>query len=122
MSGSGSVRILELKNIVWETFDNPLYVFFGKVYGGAYRYSKFPEYLIGETLSLDSYSLDQLESHKYYLVHNFTSQMILKYGFIGLIMYLSIPLVTVKKLRDKNYMFLVFYVILGCIYTYYWRP
>lgn len=122
MSGSGSVRILELKNIVWETFDNPLYVFFGKGYGGAYRYSKFPEYLIGETLSLDSYSLDQLESHKYYLVHNFTSQMILKYGFIGLIMYLSIPLVTVKKLRDKNYMFLVFYVILGCIYTYYWRP
>ena len=120
MSGSGKVRTLELQN-VWYILSQSLYEFlFGKGFFATYTLEAFPLTNIG-VIDLKSYSMDQLNSGIYYATHSFSSSMLLKYGIVGLSIYISLPLYLAYKLYRQNQNLILILIPIILIYSYYWR-
>ena len=120
MSGSGKVRTLELQNI-WYILSQSLYEFlFGKGFFATYTLEAFPLTNIG-VIDLKSYSMDQLNSGIYYATHSFSSSMLLKYGIVGLSIYISLPLYLAYKLYRQNQNLILILIPIILIYSYYWR-
>lgn len=124
ISESGSLRLYELFNVSGEISHSIYQMFFGKGWGGSYTFNAF-HFNSVDPLDLKSYSEDQLLSGIYYATHSFTSYMLLKYGLVGLLFYLMIPLLIVfksyKLLRcNRYYLLFIFLPTIG-LYYYYWR-
>jgi hypothetical protein len=120
MSGSGKIRGLELQNI-WYVLSNDIYnVFFGKGFFATYDFSAYPLNNIG-VIDLKSYSSDQLNSGVYYSTHSFSSAILLKYGVVGLIIYIFIPLYIAYIFYKNKQNLLLILIPIILIYSYYWR-
>jgi len=124
LSGSGKVRIYELLNVHRENMDSIYQYFFGKGFGGFYSFNYYPMNDV-ETLDLKSFSNDQLQTNMYYTTHSFSTYMLLKYGMVGLVIYVLIPIFIIWnsfKHTIKNNLHIIFLVFtILSIYTYYWR-
>lgn len=124
MSGSGKVRIYELLNVYRENMNSFYQYFFGKGFGGTYSFDYFPMYDV-EALDLKSFSNDQLQTGIYYSTHSFSSYMLLKYGLVGLFVYLLFPLKIIadsfKNIKNSNLHIIILLFTILSIYSYYWR-
>ncbi|PIS45052.1 MAG: hypothetical protein COT22_07280 [Ignavibacteria bacterium CG08_land_8_20_14_0_20_37_9] len=124
LSESGGLRLYELMNVSAELSDSIYQMLFGKGFGGAYTFNTFP-FNSADPLDLKSYSEDQLQSGIYYATHSFSAYMLLKYGLIGLGIYLLIPLLIVfkafKSLKYHKVHFLLLFLSAISLYYYYWR-
>ena len=111
LSGSGTLRLLELKNIFYENTLDVFRFLFGKGFGGTYLFREFT--LDGlPPLDLKSFSKDQLESNVYYTTHSFSSHMLLKFGVVGLLSYVAIPLFLINKffkLSKSDFRYFIFF-------------
>lgn len=123
-SESGSLRFYELMNIVAEISDSVYQLLFGKGWGGGYTFAAYPFYSV-DPLDLKSFSEDQLQSGIYYATHSFSAYMLLKYGLVGLVMYLLIPVLIIKKamkfIRIHKMHILLLFLSGISLYYYYWR-
>lgn len=88
ISDSGLVRIYEFYNIVAEGLANPLYLLLGK---GVTGYFTFDSYPLPPRIVLDlkSYSLEEVLTGKIYHPHFFVNYLLLKYGLVGLMVYVA---------------------------------
>lgn len=125
VSGSGKVRVYELKNIIAGMLEDPIVAVFGKGFGGTFDYKTHP-LPITEELDVKSYSDDQREAGRYHDVHTFWAAMLLKYGCAGLILYLFIPLLVISKSKSElfwkaDYALLSGILAIVLIYNYYWK-
>lgn len=120
LSGSGQVRATELYNIYKGLSESYYELLFGRGFGATYDFSYRSLGMI-DNIDLKSFSKDQLESGVYYTSHSFFTSNLLKYGFVGVLLYLFYPITLgiafFKKFKD--YFFLLFPIIL--IYSYYFR-
>ncbi|MDD2947526.1 MAG: hypothetical protein PHV80_01615 [Rugosibacter sp.] len=123
-SESGSLRLYELMNVSTELSDSIYQMLFGKGFGGAYTFNAF-HFNSVDPLDLKSYSVDQLQTRVYFATHSFSTYMLLKYGLVGLGIYLFIPLLIMfkafKRLKRQKLYFLLFFLTGISIYYYYWR-
>tara|TARA_B100000787_G_C16197031_1_gene301679 strand:+ start:714 stop:2096 length:1383 start_codon:yes stop_codon:yes gene_type:complete len=120
MSGSGDIRLLELKNIFAKISSSPLSLLLGEGPFGYYNFDYFPLQIKG-TIDSKSFPYDQVLSDKYFTVHNFTSFLLLKLGFIGLFLYFlfASTILFIKNKSSKIHTQLSF---LPLLYTYYFNP
>lgn len=88
ISDSGLVRIYEFYNIVAEGLANPLYLLFGKGVTGYFTFDTHPLPL-RIVLDLKSYSLEEVTTGKIYHPHFFVNYLLLKYGLVGLTVYVA---------------------------------
>lgn len=88
LSDSGLVRVHEFYNIVAEGLSNPLYLLFGK---GVTGYFTFDSYPLPARIALDlkSYSWEEVATGKIYHPHFFINYLLLKYGLLGLTVYIA---------------------------------
>lgn len=121
LSGSGQVRQYELMNIVAEMSD-PVVFLVGKGFGGSFKYE---HYHVPNDVELDlkSYSESELERGVFYHPHSFLSSILLKYGVLGLLLYIGIPFyVAFIQIRsNSSYGRLFGFMAILMIYNYYWR-
>jgi hypothetical protein len=122
LSESGQIRIYELLNVIYGNLQNIFWFLFGKGYGGGYTFEYFRPSFLGK-LREDSYSLEEISRGIFFTVHNFATIKLLKTGFIGLLLYLYIPINYIKNNIRVNKMRLFFciFIFVGIIYTYHWR-
>jgi hypothetical protein len=124
ISDSGKVRVYELKNIVSRMLNDPIVALFGKGFGGSYNFKDYP-LPVTERLDLKSYSQEELNREIYYNSHSFLASTLLKYGVIGLFIYLMIPIVTAIKSkfdsRQTKLHTMIGVLSILLIYNYYWR-
>lgn len=91
ISGSGMVRVYEFKNILAEAINNPPYLLFGKGLTGFFTFSEYP--LPADiVLDLKSYTQQEISSGRIYHPHFFTNFILLKYGLLGLLIYVAMVL------------------------------
>jgi len=120
MSGSGKIRTLELANVWYILSQNTYDVFFGKGFFATYNFEAFPLSNIG-VIDLKSYSADQLNSGIYYSTHSFLSSVLLKYGTIGLFLYVLLPLYLAFIFYKQKQNLILILIPIILIYSYYWR-
>lgn len=92
---STQVRLIETANLIGQ---NPLSFFFGNGFGG---YLTETIYSYGSYLNADDYSLDQIASGKYQLLHAY-NQIILKHGLLSLLIAL-ITFWRFRRAEDRNF-------------------
>lgn len=124
LNESGSLRISEFLNVISE-ISNSIYQFiFGKGLGGAYTFNTFP-FQSSDPLDLKSFSDNQLSTGIYYAAHSFSTFMLLKYGIVGLTMYIFIPFRIIKSLlrssKIQPIIILLIFISATSIYYFYWR-
>lgn len=122
LSGSGQVRVYEIKNVVAIALSSPFKLLFGNGFGGTFQFNAAP--LPGEVvLDLKSYGARDLATGMYATTHSFLSFVLLKYGVIGLVVYFSLPIrAAVSHLRSRRpFGWLLFALALLHVYNYYWR-
>lgn len=120
LSGSGKVRIIEMQNIIHILSENIYGLFLGKGFFATYNFEAYSLDGIG-IIDLKSYSYDQLSSGIYYATHSFLSSILLKYGLLGLLIYILLPLLLSYKLYIKNYHMILILLPLILIPSYFWR-
>lgn len=120
MSGSGKIRALELQNVWFVLSQNFHELFFGRGFFATYNFEAFPLNNIG-IIDLKSYSSDQLNSNIYYSTHSFSSSMLLKYGLIGLSIYIFLPLYLSYVFYKKKQNLILILIPIILVYSYYWR-
>jgi len=88
VSDSGKVRVYEFKNIAAEALNNPPYLVFGKGLTGFFTFFEhpMPRNII---MDLKSYSQDEIAKGRFYHPHFFTNFILLKYGMVGLVIYIA---------------------------------
>lgn len=120
ISGSGDIRLLELKNIFHKISKSPMSILLGEGPFGYYNFDQYPLNIDG-TIDAKSFPYDQVFSNKFFTVHNFTSFILLKLGFIGLVLYFTFAstILFIKKKSSKIHNRLSF---LPLLYTYYFNP
>jgi len=120
ISGSGDIRLLELKNIFSKISKSPISLALGEGPFGFYNFETYPLQVDG-TIDSKSYPYDQIVNDKYFTVHNFTSFLLLKLGFVGLFLYvcLASAILFIKKKSARIHNQLSF---LPLLYTYYFNP
>ena len=120
LQGSFGVRMLEILNIVHIVGDKFHQILFGLGAGGFYNFDAYP---FGSDMIIDtkSYSPDQLSSSQYHTVHSFIAFCILKYGFVGLFVYIWFCLYPfyVSSLGNKSKSKLFLLLSLGILSVYY---
>ncbi|HBG07023.1 MAG: hypothetical protein A2075_16445 [Geobacteraceae bacterium GWC2_58_44] len=86
VSDSGKMRVYEFNNILAEALNNPPYLLFGKGLTGFFTFIEHP---LPRSIVLDlkSYTQDEIASGRYYHPHFFTNFILLKYGALGLFVY-----------------------------------
>lgn len=105
-SGSGSVRMLELTNIIYEISNNMFTILFGKGPLGTYTFEYAP-LIVDGVIDGKSFSEDQLMSGRYYTVHNVVSAFLLKSGILGFLCYVSLYInILFQKNLFKNILLL----------------
>lgn len=120
LSGSGKVRIIEMQNILYIFSENIYQLFFGKGFFATYNFQAFPLNDVG-IIDLKSYSNDQLSSGVYYSTHSFISSTLLKYGLLGLVFYMIIPLYVSYKLYVQKCHLILILIPIILIPSYFWR-
>lgn len=86
VSASGLVRVYEFLNIS-DAYRSDFFGFlFGKGLSGYFTYDVYP-YPFPELLDLKSYQDFELQLERYYHPHFFTNVLLLKFGLIGLLLY-----------------------------------
>lgn len=103
VSNSPQIRLAELANILYEDLTNPIYLLFGRGYGGYYK-----DYLnIFNNLSLHNgaFSDSAILTGKFYTAHDTLVSVPMFHGFLGI--YLLI-ITSWKLLRNsvRNYLYL----------------
>jgi len=81
---SPRIRIIEFLNITTEYLSKPWYFLFGKGYLGTFRDHTG---MIGTTVLLGSYSIDQWSNELFYRVHETINNLFLYNGLLGLTFY-----------------------------------
>ena len=122
---SASVRLYEWYNISEASL---YYLLFGKGLGSYFTFSAVQ---IPYELTLSDFSMDQISSGYFYKPHTFVNTIILKYGFIGLAIYVSLALSLYLKARKLisisgcfNTQAICIFIGSFSIYTLnmYWQP
>jgi len=126
-SHSTLVRIYEFKNIVSENTGNIISFFFGKGFGGYFKYSHYP---LPFELNISDYTLYELNHRVYFHPHTFINYTLLKGGLIFFIFYIGISTYIFKKgfsllnTKDIYIKFLGSFSIFYAIYSLnsFWLP
>ncbi|WP_206382633.1 hypothetical protein, partial [Vibrio lentus] len=92
---STQVRLIETANLLGQ---NPLLLIFGNGFGG---YVTETLYTYGSYLNSDDYSLDQIETGKFHILHAY-NQIVLKHGLLSFIVAIWIFL-AFKRREDRNF-------------------
>lgn len=123
LSGSGKVRVEELRNIWYEISETPFRMFFGKGFGAYFRFDPFP-FPNNELLDLKSYSGDQIGSGLFFSPHTPIGYMMLKFGLSGMVVYFAIPIKIVRWLlkRENKELAMLVPVAIMLGFSYFWRP
>lgn len=87
--GSGSIRWLEFKNIIYQNTTSILKFVFGGGPYGTYDFDAYPLIVEG-VIDSKSFSPDQLLKKEFYTTHNVISALLLKTGITGLIVYSTV--------------------------------
>ncbi len=122
LSGSGKVRYYELANVLHDNQSKPLNLIIGSGLGAHFTFEEvpLPNYI---DLDLKSYNKTELSTGRYYNPHSFITTIILKYGILGLLIYILIPTYTAIrhfKSPAKANTLIALAIVLN-IYTMYWR-
>ena len=114
-SHSPKVRLAEFRSIINEGIERPIKLLVGSGFGG------YLESLSMEGLSKDDYSLTEIKAQRFYQVHSFLNYILLNFGFVGLITYLSSPIVLVKRAMLRSERMLLSMLAFPMIYSMFWR-
>jgi hypothetical protein len=116
LSHSPKVRSLELQFIVEKNLNNFISILFGQGPGGYIEG-------IGSLIELDfsDYGENEILYNKYYKVHSFLNHILLKYGFLGMLMYLILPFLGFSNKLGIRYKYLSYLIIPTIIYSSFWR-
>lgn len=120
ISGSGGVRILELKNILNKISRSPINLLIGEGPFGYYNFDKYPLVVDG-VIDSKSFPYDQIVTNKYFTVHNFISFLLLKLGFVGLFLYICLAS-TILFIKNKSARMHNQLSFLPLLLTYYFNP
>lgn len=121
ISASGLVRVFEFLNIsdVFQT--NPLRFLFGSGLSGYFTFEKYP-FPFPELLDLKSYQDFELASGIYYHPHFFINILLLKFGFLGLFLYIVfIVMFFIRCLslrKKKNDLDTYFLISIGLFFSF----
>jgi hypothetical protein len=122
LSGSGKVRVEEIRNIWHAITQNPFSFLFGNGFGAHFKFDPYP-FPSNELLDSMSYSDDQLAAGNYYGPHTPLGYMLLKFGIIGLAVYIWIPIRIVvwlwRRATQEELLFIPLVAVLGL--SYFWR-
>jgi hypothetical protein len=117
-SGSALVRKHEIINIANDADKNLYVLLFGKGFGSHFNFEYSPPPL-NETLDEKSFSLNEIENGEYYNPHTFIATLLLRFGVLGLGVYLLIPILTSMFFFKKSIPLAFLSLLL--IYNYYFR-
>lgn len=103
VSASPYIRLAEVSNIVYEDIRNPVYLLFGRGFGGYYR----DELCLfnGFDLANGAFSKEEIQTGKFSSGHDTFVTVPMLNGFIGFFMLLSLIIATCKK-SPQNYLYL----------------
>jgi len=101
-SGSSVVRQYEFINIFCLLSQDPISFLLGRGLVATYEFSCFP---LPEYISLDekSFSEDQLMSGSFYAVHNTVTAVLLRFGFLGLLVLFAVTCLFMLKLLKASF-------------------
>ena len=116
LSHSPKVRALEFKLILEKNLNNFFSILFGQGPGG-YIEGISSNIVLNET----DYGKNELLNNKFYKVHSFLNFSLLKYGILGLLTYLIIPICTFSRKLGIYYKYLSYLAIPSIIYSSFWR-
>ncbi len=117
-SGSALVRKHEIINIANDANKNLYVLLFGKGFGSHFNFEYSPPPL-NEKLDEKSFPLKEIENGEYYNPHTFIATLLLRFGILGLGLYLLIPIFTSILFMRKSIPLAILCVLL--IYNYYFR-
>ena len=124
-SGSSLIRQYELYNVVCTIASNPISLLFGNGLGATFDFSCYP--LPPEvTLDEKSFSLDQIQNNKFYGVHNTITALLLRFGLLGFLLFMSILLFaciyTVKSSITRSKKIATVLLLFFCFYYLHSQP
>lgn len=97
------IRLAEISNIVYEDVRNPIYLFFGRGFGGYYRDEL--QLFKGYDLTSGAFSNEEIKVGRYSYGHDTFVTVPMLNGFIGFFMLISL-IVTMCKKSPQNYLYL----------------
>lgn len=103
VSASPYIRLAELSNIVYEDIRNPVFLLFGRGFGGYYRDEL--GLFNGFDLANGAFSKEEIRTGKFSSGHDTFVTVPMLNGFIGFFMLLSLIIGTCKK-SPQNYLYL----------------
>lgn len=103
VSNSPYIRLAEISNIIYEDIQNPIYLLFGRGYGGYYRDEL--NMFTGFDLAHGAFSDEQIRSGKFSSGHDTFVMLPMLNGFIGFYLMITVLIGMCKKARD-NYLYL----------------
>lgn len=105
LGSSSGYRVLELINSAEEHLRQPVYLPFGRGYGG---YVPSNGYFFWKGYDDGTFSEEQYKFDKFYAVHGTMNITLLKFGFVGLIWVIIICISTFLKIRFNIWFYLGF--------------
>ena len=109
VSASPYIRLAEFSNIVYEDIRNPVYLLFGRGFGGYYRDEL--NLFTGFDLASGAFSDEQIRTGKFSYGHDAFVTVPMLNGFIGFILLISLIIVMCKQ-SPHNYLYLTCLMLL----------
>lgn len=109
VSRSPYIRLAEISNIIYEDIQNPLYLLFGRGFGGYYRDEL--HLFTGIDLAKGAFSDDQIRSGKFSYGHDSFVTVPMLNGFIGFFLLIYVIVATCKQ-SPQNYLYLTSLMLL----------
>lgn len=109
------IRVAEVANVLYEDLLNPIYLFFGRGFGGYYQDHLGLFYNVD--ISYDTFSAEQLVARRYYTAHDAFVSVPMVSGLIGTYFWLKTIYVYLKH-ATRNYLKLVVIPFLLLVYYF----
>ena len=103
VSDSPYIRLAEISNIIYEDVRNPIFLFFGRGFGGYYQDNL--HLFSGYDLANGAFSREEIRTGKFSYGHDTFVTVPMLNGFIGFFMLVSL-IVTMCKKSTQNYLYL----------------
>lgn len=103
VSASPYIRLAEIRNIMYEDVRNPIFLFFGRGFGGYYQDEL--NLFSGYDLAHGAFSREEIRTGKFSYGHDTFVTVPMLNGFIGFFMLVSL-IITMCKKSSQNYLYL----------------
>lgn len=109
------IRVAEVANVLYEDLLNPIYMFFGRGFGGYYQDRLGLFYNVD--ISFDTFSAEQLVAKRYYTAHDAFVSVPMVNGLVGTYFWLRTIYIYLKH-ATRNYLKLVVIPFLLLVYYF----